>query len=352
MKKEADFLSVEVMKRRLIRGAYYLMILGAAFLGFKYLLGLILPFLLATVVAEVTRRPVDRISRRGKLSRRVVSFGVVTFALLILLVLAGCGVYGLYAAAQEAIEKLPELLESLQETVARLQSMAGVLGEKLPASLADAIHEAPASLIQTLTKELTAFLAGTAGRLPRAALTTVITVIASYLISADYYKLRNFLEQVVKPETMEKLRATRSVILGKLRYLFRGYGILMLITFGELTVGLFLLGVSKAPAVAAVTALVDILPIFGTGTVLIPWAAIALIRGRSTFAIGLLALYAVVSLLRNVIEPRVIGRQIELSPLIVLICLFAGYRLFGLGGLLLSPFIASILKELIKQDVL
>lgn len=345
-------MSVEAMKRRLIRGAYFLMILGGVYLGFRYLLGLILPFLLAALVAEGTRGPVDRLTRRTGLSRRTVSFGVVTLVLLVLLALAGWAVYGLYAAAQAAMEGLPGLLKALEERMSQLQGMAGLLGQKLPASLAEAIQSAPASLVQTLTRELTAFLAGTAGRLPQAALTTVITVIASYLVSADYDNLRRFLEQTVKPATLEKLRAARRVILGKLRYLARGYGILLLITFGELTVGLFLLGVEKAPVVAAVTALVDILPVLGTGTVLIPWAAYGFLRGRTAFAFGLLALYAVIALLRNVIEPRVIGRQIQLSPLIVLVCLFAGYRLFGLYGLLLAPFFASILKELIKQDVL
>ena len=345
-------MSVEILRSRLIKGTWLVFVLGVTYLSLRYLLGLILPFLLAAGVAELTHGPIDRLTDRTRLPRRVISFAVVTLALAALAALVWGGVYGLYAAAQAAIERLPGLLGALQEGLARLREAAGTLREGLPTALTQALEDAPASLVGTLMGAATGFLAGTAGRLPAAALAATVTVIASYLVSADYHKLARFLQSVLKPRTFAKLCATRLVILGKLRPLARGYGILLLITFGELFAGLALLGLPHAAATAAIIALVDLMPVLGTGTVLLPWAALTLLQGQTGLGAGLAALYALVSLVRSAVEPRVIGAQIQLSPLIVLVCLFVGYRLFGFQGLLLAPFAASIGKELIQRDIL
>ena len=345
-------MSVEILRARLIKGAWAVFVMGAVYLSIKYLLGLVLPFLLAAGVAELTHRPVDTLAARTRLPRRLVSFLVVTVTLLALAGLAWGGIYGLYAAAQAALEKLPGLLGTLQEGLHTIKDATGSLSARLPAALAQALEEAPAALVGTLTKAATDFLAGRAGRLPALALTATVTVIASYLISADYHKLGVFLRQVIRPAIYDKLCVTRRVVRAKLKPLARGYGILLLLTFGELLAGFLLLGVPRPAGAAALVALVDLLPILGTGTVLIPWASVALLQGQTGLGAGLFALYGLVSLVRSAVEPRVIGAQIELSPLIVLICMFIGWRLFGFQGLLLAPFAASIGKELVKQDVL
>lgn len=342
----------DIMRDRLIKAAYWLFILLAVYVTIQYLLALVLPFLVAAVIAELTRKPIDRLSRHKRIPRRIASFSVVTLALLAFLGLLLCVVYGLYAAAQAIIERLPQWLPLLEEGANRLKGIAQALPASLPDSLAAQIADAPAEIVQSILKKLTSFLAQTAGCLPAVLLTVGVSVIASYIVSADYHKLAHFLRDMLSPQTLHKLRTVRDVVLRKSRLLVRGYGILCLITFVELLIGLLLLGIPKAALIAAIVAAVDILPVFGTGTVLIPWAVFTLLQGNLPLGIGLAALYAVISVVRNFIEPHIIGAQIKLSPLIVLVCLFIGYRLFGIWGLLLSPFAASILKELVKQDVI
>lgn len=89
---------------------------------------------------------------------------------------------------------------------------------------------------------------------------------------------------------------------------------LMLITFGELTLGFLFLGVDLSILLAALTALVDALPVFGTGTVLIPWALLELLSGRSSMALGLFVLYLIVSLVRSLLEPKLVGNRVGLPP--------------------------------------
>lgn len=342
----------EVLRNRLIKAVYVIFVAAAIYLSVKYLLGLALPFLVAAVIAELTKRPIDRLTSRTRLPRKVTSFLTVTLALLAFLGLLWCAVYGLYSAAQAGLEHLPKLLPLLQQCAERLRDMAGSLNANLPESLAAQIADAPAAIIQSALEGLTSFLTGIAGRIPAGLLSVAVSIIASYILSADYHKLACFVRQIFKPQTVEKFITVRKVVLGKLGQLARGYGILLLITFGELLVGFLLLGVKKAVMIALIIALADILPILGTGTFLIPWAVVVLIQGNIPLGVGLLVIYAVVTILRNVIEPHIIGAQIKLSPLIVLVCIFVGYRVFGIWGLLLSPFAASIIKELIMRDVI
>lgn len=342
----------EVIRDRLTKAIYVIFIAAAVYLTLRYLLGLALPFLIAAVIAELTKRPIDRLSERTKMPRRLASFLTVTLALLAFLGLLWCAVYGLYSAAQAGLEHLPKLLPLLQECAKLFRNAAGALNANLPESLAAQIADAPTAIIQSALEGLTSFLTGIAGRIPSGLLSVAVTVIASYFVSADYHRLGRFARQIFKPQTVEKFITVRKVVLGKLRRLARGYGILLGITFAELTVGLLLLGVKRAVMLALIIALADILPILGTGAFLIPWAVVMLIQGNIPLGVGLAVLYAVVTIVRNVIEPHIIGAQIKLSPLIVLICIFIGYRVFGIWGLLLAPFAASIIRELVVQDII
>ncbi len=345
-------MQTEVLRNRLIKAVYVIFVGAAVYLTVKYLLGLVLPFLVAAIIAELTKKPIDRLSESTRLPRKVASLITVTLALLAFLGLLWCAVYGLYSAVQAGLEHLPKLLPLLQQLAERLRDVAGALNANLPESLTAQIADAPAAIIQAALEGLTSFLTSIAGRIPSGLLSVAVSIIASYILSADYHKLTCFIRQIFKPQTVEKFITIRTVVLGKLRQLARGYGILLLITFGELLVGFLLLGVKKAVMLALIIAVADILPILGTGTFLIPWAVVALIQGNVPLGVGLFVLYAAVTIIRNVIEPHIIGAQIKLSPLIVLICIFVGYRVFGIWGLLLSPFAASIIKELVMRDVI
>jgi len=120
----------------------------------------------------------------------------------------------------------------------------------------------------------------------------------------------------------------------------------MLITFIELAVGLSILRADGAIYIAALTAIIDIMPVLGTGAVVIPWSIFEFIKGNLTFAIGLAILYIVIMIVRNILEPKLVGKQIGLHPLIMLICMYVGVKVFGFIGLFVLPIIAAIMKYL------
>ena len=125
-----------------------------------------------------------------------------------------------------------------------------------------------------------------------------------------------------------EIRAFSSNILGK--YL-KAYALIMLITFTEMAVGLSILGVNGAIPIAAFTAVVDVLPVLGTGGIVIPWGLFNLVRGNLFLGFGLLVLYVVITFIRQAVEPRLVGQQIGLHPIVVL-CMYAGLKLFGVVG--------------------
>ncbi|MBO5797818.1 MAG: AI-2E family transporter, partial [Clostridia bacterium] len=133
---------------------------------------------------------------------------------------------------------------------------------------------------------------------------------------------------------------------GTLWQMAKAYLTLMLLTFGELAVGLWLLRVPGALTLAALIALVDILPVLGVGTVLLPWGAVAFVNGDTTLGAWLLLLYALITVVRNLLEPRLVAHRVGLPPVVALLCLYLGWQVAGVAGILLLPLAATLLWQL------
>jgi predicted PurR-regulated permease PerM len=114
-------------------------------------------------------------------------------------------------------------------------------------------------------------------------------------------------------------------------------------------VGFWLLGISRSLVLAGLIAILDAFPVLGVGTVLIPWALLCLLREETIRGIGLLALYAVVWLSRSILEPRLIGKGLGLDPLVTLMAIYAGWKLWGISGMLLAPILALTVAQVLTQ---
>ena len=130
----------------------------------------------------------------------------------------------------------------------------------------------------------------------------------------------------------------------------RAYCVLFAITLGELVIGFLILRVRYVLLIALLVALLDFLPIFGVGTVLIPWAIISLIAGNTALGVGLAVLYVVITVIRQIIEPRVVGKSLGLHPILMLISLYAGLKLFGVIGVFAGPAVALCAKALLTHE--
>ena len=124
------------------------------------------------------------------------------------------------------------------------------------------------------------------------------------------------------------------------------YGKIMLLTFFELTIGLHILGIENALVIAFLIAIFDVLPVLGTGGIMLPWILISFLNNQVKTGVGLLILYLVITVIRNIIEPKIVGKQIGLHPLLMLMCMYLGARLFGFLGIFILPILILIVQNL------
>ena len=168
-------------------------------------------------------------------------------------------------------------------------------------------------------------------------------------IAKDYDDITKFVVGFIPKQVTKRLVFIKDTILYKLGRLIRGYSIIVAITFLELLIGLLLLKSKYALTIAAVTALVDVLPILGSGTVLIPWAIGAALMGNTSKAVGLIVLYLIIAAIRNVLEPKIIGDKLGVHPVIMLASLVLGLWLFGAVGVIIMPLLTVTGKSLIEE---
>ena len=343
-------------KRRkfIINVAYWAIIAGIAYLIMRYLLNLLLPFVIALLVAWLLR-PLSRFYRQ-RLPRVASALIVLTVLLFYALigVLAALVLVDLLTGLASYLDKLPNVYnQTIEPGLKDLYANAQALAARFDPSVADVVNMVLPQVISSVGGAVTDFSVGAVGKLtglvsslPSALISALITVIASFFTAVSYDSSKAFL----KKNLPRKFTETAGYVIHSFRSIIRQYGksylLVMLITFGELALGLLIIGVRKPILLAALIAIFDIFPVVGAGTILAPWAVVSLIQGKGFQALGLLILYVVILVVRQFLEPKVVGKQVGLPPLVTLLCMFAGTSLFGVWGLFGLPIGAAILVNL------
>ena len=182
--------------------------------------------------------------------------------------------------------------------------------------------------------------------LPGFLIRLLLMVISTFFIAVDYQKIVRFCLGCLQGSTRNLVLQVKAYVVGTLFVCIRSYALIMSITFVELSVGLTLIGVNRAILVALLIAIFDILPVLGTGGIMIPWVILSALGGDLPHAFALLVLYVIITVIRNIIEPRIVGAQIGLHPVLTLMSMFVGNHLFGIVGLFGLPILLSLLRYL------
>ena len=319
--------------RRIWRtGLIALGILAGAWAFAALLLPVLWPFLIGLAVSLLAEKPVRLLQTRARFPRWLAS-GVCVLTLFVLLFGGAFFLCRLLCTeAADLARQLPQLAEGLAPPVLRLKDRLLSLAEKLPDGLGKGLRAGVESFFQNgagfgskLYESLFSWASGVIGRLPDAVLFTVTAVLSSFMLSGELPAIRTWLQKLARPEWLEKL-------LG--------------ITFLILNVGLLVLRVRYPLLAALAITVVDALPVFGTGTILIPWALVLFLRGQTKTGVGLVVLYGAAALSRQALEPRLVGKQVGLNPVLTLLALYTGYRLLGVGGMIVFPITAMLLKQI------
>lgn len=315
------------------------------------------PFIAALVVAWLLHPLIQKIQKWVKIPNRLLSF---VFVLLIVLVVGSVITFFMYYIAHEIISLVTHWLAEggdLSSIFASENLLSGLLG-KLPDSVGTTVQDAILNIIDWVKNGLTeavltitSWLGGFIKKVPSFFINIVVFISSAYFITADYSSIRLSITKHFKGG----LRDFFGFVKSETVLAFGGYIKAQLILSGGvfliLLVGFLLIGQPYALSLAFIFAVLDLIPIVGAGTVLIPWAAVVLITGNYIQAIQLMAIWGVVALFRRMLEPKIMGSQTDLSPLLSLMSIYFGMRVNGVIGMVLGPIILQVVIKVIESGL-
>jgi sporulation integral membrane protein YtvI len=321
----------------------------------RYGLPILLPFALGAGLALAAEPPVGFLQRKLGLPRYAATGFGVSLVFLLLIAAVTLLVALLVREAGQLSTVLPELADFAQGGLEALRTRLLQWTDHAPEGLRPLLQNTVSGLFSgsgstadrlsdRLLETATALVKSIAG----SALSVATAVLAAFMISARLPRLRSAIRPHLPPLWKEKyqpaLKELRSALLGWLTAQLK----LSAITFLQLLAGFWLLRIPRAILWAMAVALVDAFPVLGTGTVLLPWSILCFLQGQAPRGIGLLGLYAVIWLVRSILEPRLLGKELGLDPLVTLGSMYAGYRLLGIPGMILCPILAVATARAIK----
>ncbi len=352
----------EPYKKFAVLTLYSVVGLALLYLIFNYFWGAILPFVIAYIFAECFR-PIMSYSEKHK------SFPKRFFILFVVLLAVGSVAMLFYGITRRIIFETGGFIERAKQTVELIRNDENFAAEIIDringfvpfVDVSDRLWEIRENLdaelwtmLLNVGDKLSGFLVNSIGKavafVPKALLFTAVLVIATYYFAVDRINIGAYVISLFPEKIRPILKKGKETVTETVGRYLRAYGTLFFITFVELLVAFFILDVEYSFVLALVISIVDILPVLGIGTVLVPWAIIAILMGDYGFGIGLLLTYAVLTVIRQVIEPKIIGKFIGLSPIAALASIYIGLKLMGIAGIFVFPIGAILIKRFIEMS--
>ena len=362
----------KVAKRRdfLIDLVYVMAILGLVYVFFKYCFGIAAPFLLSFFFAVILQRPLGWLDKKTK--NKMHTFWSIVLVLLCVAIILGPVISIIAALFREVgnfisflgeqLNDLPTFLVTLQNEILKAikflpDSIYTSVSENITQFFGNLINDFDVSKLGINMSSITSGLSnGISGvysvvkNIPSILIGVVIGIIAWILFTKDYKKVVKFIKLQLPDKHKNLLSETKKIFSSTILKMCRAYGLIMFITFCENFLGLTILNLigvmnnSYVFVIAIGIAVFDILPVAGSGGILIPWALIALVSGNVGQCVGLLILYAVITVIRQYIEPKIVGDSLGVNPLVTLAGLYFGLKLFGFLGMFIVPICVMTLK--------
>jgi len=346
-------------KNFLLRLAYTAAIAALVWLGVRYVLVWLLPFIIALALAAAAEPAIEFCRRKMRFKRSFSAAVLTLFLLLALSALAAVILTALLRQAYDLLRELPGQLEQLPLLLENLRRRLDEFCAACPDSVRRTLRQfttqlSPqlSALLQRFTSAAIAFVTDALGKLPQALLFCGTTALAVFFAASSYPSIMAFLRRQLPPRSLHTARGVKESLYTTLGKWLRSELTLIAVTFAQLLAGLVLLGEPYALLLAFLIALIDALPVFGTGTVLIPWAILSCLTGQVPRGIALAALYALITLVRSVMEPRIVAAQAGLPPLAALLAMYVGFCSLGVAGMLLFPLALLFIKQLHDAGVL
>ncbi len=336
--------------------------IGGLYLFLRFLWKPILPFLIGGLVAHALQRPLGALTRKSakpRVWRRI-------WAVVLVLLTIGAAVTLFLLIGNALMDEGRALLTLLYENLGRISDAVSLFlldarsfitslpgdfgarshGDGILFRIMDSADTILIGMLQSAAEAVTGSLPGIfaalVSALPGIFLFWAVTVIAAIYFTVDYPVIGAFLATRCPRKLACAVKTLKTSLFSTVFLYLRAYTLIILLTFAQLYIGFLILKVPYALGLAALIALIDILPVLGTGTVLLPWAAFALATKNASLGVGLPVLYGIISVVRQVSEPKIVGKSIGIHPLAALFAMYCGGKLMGITGLFLFPMTLSV----------
>lgn len=324
----------------LINSAYFVVVLALVFIAYKYLLPFLLPFVLAIIIGFAVQKPSLIISKKIKIKTRTLAPLLALCVFIIGLSIVGFLIYFLFANSTDVINWVTEILSTAAEKITVVFGKYSDFSKQLPSEIGIMLENLPNSLAETAIGYLSGFLSTTATfltkNLPSFLFGFIITIMASIYFARDFSAVKKFAFSIIPNNYHSSILKIKNIMFKDVFKMIKGYCILIFITFSELTVALLLAGIKNAVFLSLIISLIDALPVLGVGAVLIPWAIISILTGNIGFGIYIAVIYIIITVVRNIFEPKILSNNLGIPPLLSILIIFCGLKLFGFFGMLVA----------------
>lgn len=351
-------MTIQSKKNFLVNIAFFGVLIFIFYLLIKYGLPWLTPFIIAIIISSALQKPIKHLSSRTKLNPRICSVLIMT----IVFVALGCLIFLMgYQIADDISSFFSNLVLDIDKQIESNSNLSQfeALISILPFGISDTILKISQlistdliNIIKEFAGSISGYLTLAITRIPKLMVTFVITIVASFFFCMDYDKIKAFIKIQFPKRYQSLVSEIKDYMVTTVFKMTKSYTIIIFITFIELSIGMFIVGVKFPLVVAAIIAVIDILPVLGTGTVLIPWGIISFIMNDWITGIKLLIIYAIITIVRNIIEPKIVGNQIGLNPIITLVAMYVGLQTFGVLGVFLFPLTILVLRQLRNAGII
>ena len=321
-----------------------------------------MPFVIGWIIALIASPPVRFLEKHLKIKRKVGS--AVTIIAVIAIVIIGGYLLGVKLVEEivDFIGDLPLMWEGLQRDFAESAQRLQVASRLLPKSLGDTIKNISENigeyvgdfvgkLVDKMSSPTLEALSRFAGNIPSIFIGVIMCLLSAYMFVADKEYVPNLLKKVLPLSITERWSLIKRGLYRAVGGYFKAQFKIEVWMYLLLAIGFWILRVRYAFLIAIGVALLDLLPFFGTGTILLPWAAIKFLSGDYMMVIGLLIIWGVGQLARQVIQPKIVGDSVGLAPIPTLVLLFVGYKAAGVIGMIIAVPIGIILLNMYEEGV-
>lgn len=317
-----------------------------------------MPFIVGWIIALIASPLVRFLEKTFKIKRKASSAFVIIAVIGLVILVAYFIVVWLIEQAQHFAQDLPLLLESLTADLATIGQKLSGLYVYLPtevqsslAGMAEGIGTYASNLIETAGEPTLEALSRFAQSLPNIIIGVIMCLLFAYFYVADRDYIRNLFSKILPKSIIERFDMIKRSFSKAVGGYFKAQFKIEFWMYFLLAFGFSILGVRYAFIIAIGVAFLDLLPFFGTGTVLLPWAVIKFLSGDYTMVIGLLIIWGVGQLARQIIQPKIVGDSVGLAPIPTIVLLYVGYKAAGMIGMIIAVPIGIIVLNMYEEGV-